>query len=36
MIELSKLKTAYKKVKDENYEFRTYLKIHADSKTLDR
>lgn len=36
MMELSKLKGAYKKVEDDNYAFRTYLKSHADLETLDR
>jgi uncharacterized protein len=36
LIKPSEIKNAFKKVEDENYKFRTYLKIHADSEELDR
>ncbi len=35
MIEPSKIKEEFKKVEDENYAFRVYLKKHADSDELD-
>jgi uncharacterized protein len=35
MIEPSEVKAAFKKVEDENYSFRTYLKNHADLDELD-
>lgn len=36
MIKLSELKEAYKKVEEDNYIFRRYLKNNADMKTLDQ
>lgn len=36
MIEPSKIKEKFKKIEDENYRFRTYLKIHADPDELDK
>lgn len=36
MIETSKVKEVYKKVEDENYSFRAYLKNHAAADELDK
>jgi Fe-S-cluster containining protein len=36
MIEPAKIKEAFNKIEDENYEFRTYLKSRADIDKLDR